>query len=265
MKGYLAVKDIGRFSGRYIGWAGPCAGDIAYFRSHDFCWDILTDPAFQKKIVIADQIISENRPPMDEEIQSFMPHLSGVVFLRDPQSNSEDSNYGSLTAYLNDHNIPSFLPDRPALIKDILSLSKPSTAGIDTNGDNALSLTNNRITYNIDDLKSVSAPHEFYWDLTAGDYPPEEKTVVVWDFGANYNLLRSLKLLGCRVRVAPPTTRAGSRPLTAAPVPSPANLRHGPHIHDPIRSATTRCPAPRTSRRSFPSAAPWTARPISES
>ena len=81
MRGFLAIKDIGAFSGSYFGWQGPSAGEIIKFQSLNFCWDILTDPAYKKKIVITDSIAVDDRQPTPDEIQSFMPHLEGIVFL----------------------------------------------------------------------------------------------------------------------------------------------------------------------------------------
>ncbi len=207
MKGFLAIKDIGVFSGKYIGWQGPCTGEIVRFQSIGFCWDILTDPSYKKKIVITESMAVEDRQPEYEEIQSFMPHLEGIVFLGSVSPNGNGSGNSRLFKYLESNKITGFVPDRKDLLKDVLEFASLTTGGIDLNREDAESKSRTTIKLSDDDLKTISVPEEFLWDLTDRDVPVETRKVVVWDFGANYNLLRSLRRLGCQVRVAPPNTK----------------------------------------------------------
>ncbi len=206
MRGYLAVKDVGVFSGRYIGWEGPCSGEIVRFHSVGFCWDILTDPAYQKKIVITDSVYADDRRPAPDEIQSFMPHLNGLVFLGSIRKEEKSDCGDGLGSYLEANRVSGFIPDRRDLLRDALDFSRPSTGGIDIDRDKAINNAGRDVSYDREDLKSVSAPHEFYWDLTTGELPTEKYNIVVWDFGASYNLLRGLRTLGCRIRIAPPNS-----------------------------------------------------------
>jgi carbamoyl-phosphate synthase small subunit len=206
MRGYLAIKDIGTFSGSYFGWQGPCAGEIVKFQSLNFCWDILTDPAYKKKIVITDSVVVDDRQPNPDEIQSFMTHLEGVVFLGNVDTGGNGSGKNILKSYFESNRIAGFIPDRKELLKDVLEFSSLTTGGIDRNRKEAIKISVSPIQLNRDDLKSVSAPEEFYWDLAAGDMPQEKFVIAVWDFGASYNLFRSLRLLGCRIRIVPPHT-----------------------------------------------------------
>ena len=206
MRGYLAIKDIGTFSGSYFGWSSPCAGELVKFQSLNFCWDILTDPAYKKKIVVTDSIIIDNRQPTPDEIQSFMSHLEGIVFLGHVDTNGNGSGNNPLRNYFESNRITGFIPDRRDLLRDILEFSNLSTGGIGVDLETAIKASVNPSVLDNNDLKSVSAPEEFYWDLEVGDIPEEKLTVAVWDFGTNYNLFRSLRLMGCRVRIAPPDT-----------------------------------------------------------
>lgn len=206
MRGFLAIKNLGTFPGEYIGWQGACSGEIVRFDSIGFCWDILTDPSYKRKIVITDSIVVENRSPEPDEIQSFMPHLEGIVFLGAVSANGNGSGNNRLNRYLDSNKITGFVPDRKVLLKDILEFASPTTGGIDTNRENAEKKSKAQVTLCDDDLKSLSAPEEFLWDLANGDIPVEKRNLVVWDFGANYNLLRSLRKLGCRVRITPAET-----------------------------------------------------------
>jgi carbamoyl-phosphate synthase small subunit len=209
MRGYFAVKGIGTFSGSYFGWQAPCAGEIIKFQSLNFCWDILTDPTYKKKIVVIDSAVIDDRQPSPDEIQSFMPHLEGIVFLGPVNAGGNGSGHNHLKDYFESNRIAGFIPDRKELLKDILEFASLTTGCIDTIRDEAVKRSISPVQLKKDDLKSVSAPEEFYWDLTPGDLPEEKHVVAVWDFGANYNLFRSLRMLGCRVRIVPPHTSPG--------------------------------------------------------
>jgi len=206
MRGYFAIKGIGTFSGSYFGRQGPCGGEIIKFQSINFCWDILTDPTYKKKIVITDSIVIDDRQPTPDEIQSFMPHLEGIVFLGHIGTAGNGSGNDILKRYFESNRIAGFIPDRRELLKDILEFSSPTTGGMGKSREEAIRRSISPVRLDKDDLKSVSAPEEFYWDLAPGDLPEEKFVIAVWDFGANYNLFRSLRLLGCRVRIAPPHT-----------------------------------------------------------
>jgi carbamoyl-phosphate synthase small subunit len=206
MRGYLAIKGIGTFSGTFFGWYGSCAGEIVKFQSLNFCWDILTDPAYKKKIVITDSVAVDNRQPTPDEIQSFMSHLEGMVFLGNVGTGGNGSGKNILKSYFETNRITGFIPDRKELLRDLLEFSSLTTGGIDENREEAIKGAISPVLLDNDDLKKLAAPEEFYWDLATGNIPEEKFIIAVWDFGANYNLFRSLRLLGCRVRIAPPHT-----------------------------------------------------------
>jgi len=206
MRGYFAIKGIGTFSGSYFGWDGPCAGEIINFKSPIFCWDILTDPTYKKKIVVTDSAVLDDRQPSPDEIQSFMPHLEGIVFLGPVNAGGNGSGHNHLSDYFRSNRIAGFIPDRKDLLKDILEFANLSTGSIDVDRNAAIRKSISPVQLEREDLKSVAAPEEFYWDLAPGEVPEQKFVAVVWDFGATYNLFRSLRLLGCRVRIVPPHT-----------------------------------------------------------
>ena len=205
MKGYLALKDVGIFSGEYFGWEGSFSGEIAFFRSRDFCWDILTEPAYHKKIVITDRVSVENKSPFPEKNHSFKPHLSAIVFLGPIERSSEPPDNG-LRGYLESNRIGGFIPNRKDLLYDTLNFGANTTAGINQNQEAASDAAVKPALYQPDDFKSVSAPHEYLWDLVPGDMPDENSNIVVWDFGTSFGLLKSFRTNGYKVRVVPPDT-----------------------------------------------------------
>ncbi len=206
MRGYLAIKDVGLFSGRYFGRAGSCTGEIVHFRSRSFCWDILTDPAYRKKIVITDPVYVENRQPSPEENQSFMPHLSAIVFLGAVRKSRSNSFEPGLMRYFKSNRICGFIPDRRDLLYDALAFTSRATGCLDRSKEEAIINSQKPVSIDDEDLKSVTAPYEYLWDLDTGEKPQEKYNVVVWDFSTSYNLLRNLRKLGCRLRMVPADT-----------------------------------------------------------
>jgi carbamoyl-phosphate synthase small subunit len=206
VRGYLAIKDVGLFPGRYFGWNGACFGKVAHFQSKSFCWDILTDPSYHKKIVITDRVYVEDMKPLPEENHSFKPHLSAIVFLGPIKKSSFGSRQDDLEEYLQTNRISGFIPDRRDLLYDALRFRSDTTAAIDNNPEDALKGSGRIPSYLSDDVKSISTPQEYLWDLVPGNISEEIFNVVVWDFGTSYKLLRAFKEHGCRIRVVPSDT-----------------------------------------------------------
>ncbi|MEE9553909.1 MAG: carbamoyl-phosphate synthase domain-containing protein [candidate division Zixibacteria bacterium] len=206
MRGYLAIKDVGLFSGEYYGCEGSFSGEVAYFRSRSFCWDVLTDPAYHKKIVITDRVNIEGSSSYPVLEQSLMPHLSAMVFLGQIKRDNRESDRNGLRKYLSTNRIGGFIPDRRDLLHDALNFAGNCTAGICDNPDRASDVASKPVSYQPEDLKSISAPHEYLWDLVPGTIPAEQYNIVVWDFGTSYNLLKILRENGCGIRVVPPDT-----------------------------------------------------------
>jgi len=205
MKGYLALRDIGVFTGQYFGWNEPCSGEVAHFRSKDFYWDLFTDPAYHKKIVITDRVYVEDKSPPPEENQSFMPHLSAMVFLGAIKRLSGKNGTG-LEEYLHVNRIAGFIPDRRDLLFDALGLGSNTTGGLCRDRETAVDFAERPAVCGADDIKSVTTPQEYFWDLAPGEMPEEKYNLVVWDFGTGYNLLRTFRKIGCRIRVVPSGT-----------------------------------------------------------
>lgn len=202
----MAIRDIGLFPGKFIGWAGSCSGEVAHFHSLDFQWEILTDPAYHRKIVITDPVYVEDKIPLPEESQSFMPHLSGIVFLGAIRRPSLNYTNRGLSDYLRANRVAGFLPDKRNLLFDLLRIAPASVAGLGRDPEEAVSASAQPGSIKVEDLKNLAAPLEYLWDLLPGEKAREKFNVAVWDFGTSYKLLQSLRTKGCRVRVMPPSS-----------------------------------------------------------
>jgi len=206
VRSYLAIKDVGVFPGRYFGWEGSCSGETAFFRSRSFCWDIMTDPAFHKKIVITDRVDVDDISPANQESLSFMPHLSGIVFLGNIKSDGDSDRSHGLRSFLEQNRITGFIPDRQDLLFDALRFVGDSTAGLAPRVDDAIGSSLTPAAYQRVDMISVSAPQEYLWDLTPGEKPGDIYNVIVWDFGTSFRLMKTFREIGCGIRVVPADT-----------------------------------------------------------
>lgn len=143
---------------------------------------------------------------MPEDIQSFMPHLAGLVILGELVRPEPFNHFFSLDFYLKKNLISGFIPDNSELLRDLLQLAPTYSGGIDRKRERAISCSIRGPLNSGDDLKAVTAPREFLWDLSLGETPDELYDLVVWDFGVSYRLMRAFRKSGCCLRTVPPTT-----------------------------------------------------------
>lgn len=206
MRGYLSVQGLGLFPGHFLGWSGGCTAEVIHFRSPHFPPEVLTDPTYHRKIVIADSDTIDDKWPSPDDIQSFMPHLAGLVVLGRIRCDENENSHFTLVNFLNTNKISGFIPDRSDLLRDAIKFSGQAVASLDRIRERAEGNIHIFVPSSNTDLRAISSPQEFLWDLTPGELPEERHSLVVWDFGVNYSLLRNLRLLGCKLRVAPPDT-----------------------------------------------------------
>jgi carbamoyl-phosphate synthase small subunit len=205
MRAYLSLDGIGTFPGRFLGWPGGCSGEAVRFRSPLFAPQILTDPSFYRKIVVVETDMADDRWPMPEDCQSFMPHLSGLVILGRIKPSFRETHF-TLRNYLECNRITGFVPDDSERLKSAFNMVWHAQAAVERERERSMTLVARQIERSDIDLRAISSPQEYLWDLAGSDVPAENVNLIVWDFGMNYSLMRALKKLGCKLRVMPPDT-----------------------------------------------------------
>jgi len=180
-------------------------GEAVRFQAIKFPPEVLTDPSLQKKIVILDTASVDDRWPMPDDYQSFMPHLSGLVILGSIQKSLSDAHF-TLHNYLESNRICGFVPDGSEKLQRYTARFRSVMASIERECKITSSTTTTQIAPPRIDLKAIASPQEYLWDLASGDLPSEQFNIVVWDFGMSYSLLRNLRKLGCKLRIVPPAT-----------------------------------------------------------
>ncbi len=208
MKLYLGLGTGEIFPGKAVGYSEETFGEVILYCSKKFHHEILTDPVYFGRIVVSDSPAVDNRQPMFWEIESYSPHLNGLVILgklrKIPLQNKSDD----LKEYLAVNSITGFKPEQPEKLKMVLQ-KRGLVFG-------AISFSPNRVkkmlsrggfskrTFNKvkDPIKALSTPLEFYWDFN-GNHIEKRYIVVAYDLGLPYSILRNLSRFGCDIRVVP--------------------------------------------------------------
>ena len=215
MKLYMCLASGEIFPGKAIGYIEDTFGEVVLYCSKKFHYEILTDPVHFGRIVVSDSQTVDNRQPMFWEIESYSPHLKGLVILGLLRKSPLQDNSNDLKDYLALNMITGFKPDQPEKLKTVLQKHGLVFGAIYSNPDKIKKLTvkrdfadkvfnTNRKSSNKekDPVKALSTPLEFYWDYT-GNHIEKRYIVVAYDFGLPYSTLRNLSRFGCDLRIVP--------------------------------------------------------------
>jgi carbamoyl-phosphate synthase small subunit len=215
MKLYLGLATGEIFSGEAIGCTEETFGEVVLYCSKKFHYEILTDPVHFGRIVVADSHTVDDRQPMFWEIESYSPHLDGLVILGALRKSPLLDKSENLKDYLSLNAITGFKPDQPEKLKIVLQKCGLVFGAISISPDRVKKMllrknfssrvfnkNRNGINKEKDPVKALSTPLEFYWDFN-GNHIEKKYIVVAYDFGLPYSVLRNLSRFGCDLRVVP--------------------------------------------------------------
>ena len=219
MIGYLGLATGEIFSGELISRGELSPGEVVLYHSRKFPYELLTDPVTYGRIIVSDAIAIDNRWPLTYEIESYSPHLKGLICLGHFRDSPIQNKYYNLKNYFLTHGITLFKPHDPGALKAALRRSGTIRGMVSTGNDKFNQLFSSKHTDMItlppdqkndqpalDPVRRLSTRLEFFWDLPDQIFNGEiEKKylVVAYDFGLRYSMLRSLKTLGCEIRIVP--------------------------------------------------------------
>ena len=219
MKALLVLADGTVFEGRSLGSAGETMGELVFNTSMMGYQEILTDPSYRGQIVIMTYPLIGNYGINDEDVESQRPWVEGFVV---KESSGIASNWRSqrgLDDFLEENGIVGIQGiDTRALTRHIRD--KGAQEGVISTGDlNLKSLIKKaRKSEGIvgrDLVRDVTCTKGYQWRngkwrLGHGYERRGEKrrqySVVAYDFGIKYNILRMLTEAGCDVTVVPAST-----------------------------------------------------------
>ena len=223
-KATLALSDGKVFEGISFGSEGETSGEIVFNTSITGYQEILTDPSYKGQIVNMTYPLIGNYGICEEDHESILPHVEGLIIKElSPFPSNWRSNI-SLDEFMKNRGIMGIQGiDTRALTRHIRDYGEQVgiISTIDTDHQSLISKASGLPGLEGKDLvKEVSCQKAYSWEeaeieintasKSAHDQPEHSKQykVIVYDCGVKYNILRKLRNHNCDVTVVPASTSA---------------------------------------------------------
>ena len=234
MKAILALADGRTFEGTGFGAEGEVVGEVVFNTSMTGYQEILTDPSYEGQIVAMTYPEIGNVGVNPEDVESRRPFVRGFIVKNYTPEPSNWRSSQALHEYMKANRIVGIEGiDTRALVRHLRDHGAQQ-AIISTVSDNADQLIAKAKAspglVGVDLVREVSCAEPYGWDegrwqlnagyrrrqpaALAGPRTTEDRvdapmfSVVAYDFGIKYNILRNLVEARCRVRVVPASTPA---------------------------------------------------------
>ena len=202
-KAVLATENGMVFEGRAVGADGEAMGELVFNTSMTGYQEILTDPSYAGQIVTMTYTHIGNYGVNAEDVESRQPFVEGFVMR---ECCFEPSNWRaeqSLPDYLAGHGIVAIDGVDTRAITKMLRTEGAKKAVISTVDFDPNSLIRKAREApdmaGSDYVKAVSVDAPYEWSPSFDS----RYSVVAFDYGIKYNILRLLAQAGCRVTVLP--------------------------------------------------------------
>jgi len=268
-KAILALEDGHHFEGTAFGAEGSRTGEICFNTSMTGYQEILTDPSYRGQMVAMTCPLIGNYGINKSDTESSSPHVRGFVIEELCESPSNWRSEGSLSAYLEKHDIIGIQGiDTRALTKRLRvhgAMKACLTTEDITPAEACTRAAESSGMAGMDYVREVTTADNYRWDpedelsrewtlttsaATTAQTDPEKGGaflplrepryhVVAYDFGIKHNILRRLRQEGFTIDVVPSTTSAED---VLALKPDGVFLSNGPgdpgaldYIHTEVR------------------------------
>ncbi len=197
MIGRLVLEDGTIIEGEHFGAEGISIGEVVFNTGMTGYQEVLTDPSYCGQIVTMTYPLIGNYGINEGDYESFRPFVKGFLVREWCDLPSHWRASRTLQEYLRGHGIPGLAEiDTRALARHLRR--KGTMKGVITTMDtDPRTLTDMARGWAPSSLVAEVTTQEPY---TVGEGSPH---VVVVDFGAKQNIIRSLAEFGCRVTVVP--------------------------------------------------------------
>jgi len=215
----LALADGTIFRGRSFGAEGETAGEVVFNTSMTGYQEILTDPSYRGQLVCMTYTEIGNVGINPEDVESRRPFVDGFIVKEYWAEPSNWRSQESLGHYLQRYGIVGIHAiDTRALVRHL------RTTGAQTGVISTTDLDAERLVKKAKDhptlvgrdlVRDVTCVEPYEW--TQGNWTIENGyqtlghgkcSIVAYDYGIKWNILRNLAATGCRVRVVPASTPA---------------------------------------------------------
>jgi carbamoyl-phosphate synthase small subunit len=233
MKAILALEDGSLFHGEAFGARASACGEICFNTSMSGYQEILTDPSYKGQIVTMTYPLIGNYGVNREDVESWKPHVGGFVIR---ELSPVVSNWRAdlpLAQYLEENRIPGIQGIDTRALTRKLRVRGALNGFISTEGVSETEALRRAKEWpgltGVDYVKEVTHRESFLWDekdtqsarftLVQGatetdarnsraPLPPADISIVAYDYGMKYNILRRLRQHGFKVTVLPATAPA---------------------------------------------------------
>ncbi len=251
MKALLALEDGRTFPCRSFTGPGEAGAEIVFNTSMTGYQEVLTDPSYRGQMVTMTYPLVGNYGVNSEDVESGQIQVSAFLIREYQHFPSNFRSTATLADYLREGGIMGVEAlDTRALTRHIRN-SGAMRAFISTKDLDPRSLVKRAgevpTMVGADFTKGVTTAASYYWKdgapLPCGDTPldagiwkhrKEKHSVVAFDFGIKYNILRYLDSVGCEVVVVPAFTDADTVKQMA---PHGIFLSNGPGDPEPVSYA----------------------------
>src|SRR5260221_9274707 len=231
LDGIFALEDGTVYRGTGFGSKATACGEAVFNTSMTGYQEILTDPSYKGQIVAMTYPQIGNYGVNPADVESWKPHVSGFVIRELSGVVSNWRAQDALPQYLEKYKIAGVQGIDTRSLTKILRVKGAMKSCISTEGltdQEAIARAREwKGIVGVDYVKEVTHRQAFAWDpqddLSHGwkvdhmadgqmEYarklPEADLSIVAFDFGIKYNILRKLRQHGFRVQVVPATATA---------------------------------------------------------
>jgi len=216
-KAFLVLEDGSVYEGQPFGARVSAAGEVVFNTSMTGYQEALTDPSYAGQMLVMTYPIQGNYGTNARDDESRRVQVSAFVVREYCEAPSHTLMTETLEEYLSARGVPGISGIDTRALTRRLRNAGVMMGILDQGGspDGALARLDDLPRYGATDLvPAVSAAKPFVWPPD-GAYAPMSTQyaapayrVVVLDLGVKYNIMRSLRALGCDVMAMPAPTGA---------------------------------------------------------
>ena len=219
MKAVLALADGQIYVGRSFGSEGEAVGEVVFNTSMTGYQEILTDPSYEGQMVAMTYPEIGNVGANPEDVESRKAFVKGFIVKEYSPVPSNWRATQSLHQYMKDHGIVGIEGiDTRSLVRQlrdrgsqegIISTVQQSHEELTSKAQRSPGLLGRDLVKEVTCLEPYGW-NEGKWELGKGYQPKGQSvySVVAYDYGIKFNILRGLVESGCSVKVVPAWTPA---------------------------------------------------------
>jgi carbamoyl-phosphate synthase small subunit len=218
LRGIVALEDGTVFEGESFGASGESVGEVVFNTSLTGYQEILTDPSYSSQIITMTYPLIGNYGVNDADMESSRVQACGFLVKEACTYPSNFKSQISIVDYLKKCGVIALQDiDTRALTRHIrLQGAMKATLWAGDGPCRADDLVDKARAWQglvgLDCVKNVTCKEPYVWNERFGNHRPEAYrfSIVAFDFGIKFNILRIFESLGCKITVVPAFTDAGA-------------------------------------------------------